>query len=253
MSGNERPAPPGRQRWSGPLLLALALAGGTALVALVAGLGRFGEEAEAPGGAALDPAVKRISERVYQIGEVVVDREARTVTCQGWVNQQDGLVEYLAVGPGGKLHESVLEIEAQALHLQLGLILLGLSPAGGLERQGDPALPQGPAVRITVSWETEAGTVSVPAERTVWDRPKNRTMGDDPWVFSGWPSEEEILIWGGERSLIATYRDPAAILNNRLPEGADDTVYDANPNVVPAVGTPVRLTIHAPLEVGGSG
>ena len=49
-----------------------------------------------------------------------------------------------------------------------------------------------------------------------------------------------------EKSLIATYRDPVALINNRLPTGSDDTVYVANHRVLPREGTEVQLVIHAP-------
>ena len=47
-----------------------------------------------------------------------------------------------------------------------------------------------------------------------------------------------------QRSVIATYRDSDAVLNNPLPTGGDDTIYKANERVVPPVGTPVTLVLR---------
>ena len=77
------------------------------------------------------------------MGKALVDTRARTVTCPGRINMDEGAIEYLAVAPRGKTHESLLLIDARPLHLQLALLLLGLEPKNVLERQGDKATPQG--------------------------------------------------------------------------------------------------------------
>jgi hypothetical protein len=51
-----------------------------------------------------------------------------------------------------------------------------------------------------------------------------------------------------EKSLIATYHDSTAIINHPLPEGADDTVYNVNSEVVPRRGTAVTLVVKAITE-----
>src|SRR5204862_7984130 len=95
-------------------------------------------------------------------------------------------------------------------------------------------------------WQQAGKEMRLPAEQLVWDGDKKRTMEEKAWVFSG----SQITARGFEadrtRSVIATYRDPAAIINNRLPSGADDTVYEANERVVPRVGTKVQLVVQAP-------
>jgi len=159
---------------------------------------------------------------------------------------QRGLVEYLAVATRGKLHESVLEVDARPLHIQLGLIMLGLEPQGGLRYQGDTKLPKGPPVDVWVSWEKAGTEVRLPAEQLLWDLNKKRPMEAKPWVFSGSMVTIAGFAADSEKSLIATYRDPVALINNRLPTGSDDTVYVANHRLLPREGTEVKLIIHAP-------
>jgi hypothetical protein len=199
----------------------------------------------------LPAGAERISENIYRIGRVIVDLKARSVSCEAKVNMQRGLVEYLAVATRGKLHESVLEVDAEPLHLQLGLIMLGLEPQGGLRFQGDTRVPKGPPVDIWVSWEQGAKEVRVPAEHLVWEIDKKRTMEPGPWVFSGSMITARGFAADRERSLIATYRDPVAIINNRLTTGSDDTVYEANERVVPRPGTRVQLVIRVPEASAG--
>jgi len=191
---------------------------------------------------------ERISENLYRVGKVIVDLKARSVTCGGKVNMQRGLVEYLAVAAKGKLHESVLELDVQPLHLQLGVMMLGLEPQGGLRFQGDTQDPKGPPVELSVSWEQAGKEVRVPAEQLLWDGEKKRTMEEKAWVFSGSQVSARGFEADRTRSIIASYRDPAAIINNRLPAGADDTVYEANERVLPKVGTRVELVIRPAQE-----
>jgi hypothetical protein len=198
---------------------------------------------QAPG-KPLPAQVERISENVYRLGRVTVDLKAKSVTCDGRVNMNRGLIEYLAVAKGGKVHESLLEVDVRPLHLQLGLIMVGLEPRGGLVEQGDARVPQGSPVAIGVSWEKGGKETQLPAEQLVWDMKKQRPMAPGAWIFSGSSVRGAGIAADRELSLVATYRDPAAIVNNRLPEGADDTVYEANPRVAPRAGTAVQVVFQ---------
>jgi hypothetical protein len=190
------------------------------------------------------PEAQKIGDERYRIGKVTVDLKSRTLTCSGKVNMDRGLIEYLAVAPGGKTHESLLKIDVRPLHLQVGLILLGLEPQGGLEKQGDTHAPKGPPVELWVSWQRSGKPVKVAAEDLVWDIDQKRPMDRKAWVFSGSGKDKNGFVADRELSLIATYRDPAAIINNALPSGADDTVYKVNQRIVPPWRTPVTLTIN---------
>ena len=190
----------------------------------------------------MPPEAEKIGEDRYRVGKVTVDLKAKTASCAGKINMMRGPIEYLAVAPGGKVHESVLRLDVRPLHFQVGLILLGLEPKGGLTRQGDTHAPQGPPVRLSLSWQRGGRTVKVPAEALVWNVQKKRPMEGSAWVFSGSAVGEQGFVADLELSLVATYRDPAAIINNGLPEGSDDTAYKVNERIVPPLNTVVTLT-----------
>ena len=191
----------------------------------------------------LPPEAQKIGENQYRIGKVTVDLNTRTLTCAGKVNMDRDTIEYLAVAPKGKLHESVLELDVRPLHFQIGLILLGLEPKGGLRYQGDTRVPQGSPVQVFVSWKRNGRNVKVYAEDMVWDVEKKRPMPRGAWVFSGSSIDDNGFVADRELSLIATYRDPAAIINNVLPTGSDDSIYQVNQRIVPKWDTPVTVTI----------
>ncbi len=188
------------------------------------------------------PDVVQIGDERFRVGSIVVDLKKGVATCPGRINMQRGTIEYLAVGPGGKLHESALRLETEAVQLQVALILLGLEPGGGLRFQGDTHSPKGSPIVIRVSWTRNGRSVTVPAGELVWDIRKRRAVGASPWVFTGWGENDR---YEGEdaHSLVATYRDPAAVANISTPEGVDDTVYKVNERVAPPRSTPVTVTL----------
>jgi hypothetical protein len=160
------------------------------------------------------------------------------------------------------LHESVLQVDAEPLHLHLALLLLGLEPGTRPRYQGDPQtpLPASPPregksaedgassgtswVEARVEWRQGGQERSARLEEWAWDIPAKRPMPAVAWLFTGAtpPGPGPVLM--EQRSVIATYRDPDAVLNNPLPTGGDDTIYKANERVVPAVGTPVTLVLR---------
>ena len=188
---------------------------------------------------------EKIGEHQYRIGRVVVDTAAK-------------------------------------LHIHLALLLLGLEPGRGARYHGDLAPPSGPGVEARVEWQasgvrrwasgvgirsprpkaqrlTPTPSCTARLEELAWDIPARRPMPPVAWLFTGvmppgpGPRMEE------ERSVVATYRDPGAVLTNPLPTGADDSVYKVNECLVPPVGTPMTLLLRPAMAkpnqpgAGGAG
>ncbi|MFN3648837.1 MAG: YdjY domain-containing protein [Armatimonadota bacterium] len=213
------------------------------------GSGMAAAVTSAPG--AEESPARKIGDDLYQVGKLKVDLKSRTATCSGKVNMDRSTIEYLAVAPGGKLHESVLSLDVRPLHLQIGLILLGLEPKGGIDVQGDEKPPQGSPVDVFVSWKRDGRSVKVHAEDLVWDLERKRPLQRGPWIFSGSIVRDGQFVADEELSLIATYRDPAAIVNNGLPGGTDDSLYKVNERICPKFETPVTVTF-APRPAGAA-
>jgi hypothetical protein len=191
-----------------------------------------------------DSIIHAIDSDTYRIGNVTIDRIAGEIQCPGWVNMDSGMVEYLAVAPLGKTHESVLVIDARPIHMQLALLLLGLNYGQNLRFQGDSLAPQGDSVYLQVSWHDEAGdTVTHEASDLILNLVTDSAMPGTPWIFTGSLIFEGGLMADAEGSVIATYSDPVAILNNPLPERKDDIYFAANHRVLPPQDTKIWLTM----------
>ncbi len=189
--------------------------------------------------------VEKITDRLYRIGKALVDTQARTVTCTGEINMDSGAIEYLAVAPLGKTHESLLRIDVRPLHLQVALLLLGLEPKNVLERQGEKKMPQGAPIEIRVRWRDSAGRQrDVRAEELIAELPGNKPMARHDWLFTGSRIVKEGFEADLEKSLVAVWHDPAALLDNPLPGGGSNA-YIVNTHTVPKRGTRVEVVLHA--------
>jgi hypothetical protein len=217
-----------------------------ALFALLGGTAARPQGASPPG-SGLPKEAEKIGEDLFRIGKVRVDLKAKTLTCSGKINMSKGTIEYLAVAPRGKRHESVLVLDAHPLHFQLGLILLGLEPKGGIMRTPNPRVsqgePKGSPVDLWVLWQRGGRAVRVAGETLAWDIGKRRPMESGAWIFSGSTGGFSGFVAEEDLSMVATYRDPVAVINNALPQGLDDTIYKANERVLPPVGTPVTFSV----------
>lgn len=218
---------------------------GLLVLASVASIGivREGGTEEAP--STPQSPISKIGPGLFRVGAIDLDvnKTSPTLRMPAQVNMQEGMIELLACSSEGKLHESLFLAHVEPYHLHLALLLMGLKPKGGVRYQGDTKQPQGDKVVIYVE---KNGRRRV--EDYIWDRVREAPMERTGWVFTG-----SRMVEGGygaqlTRTLITTYRDPYAILDNPLPSGADDTVYEVNHRVTPPVGTTVTLVIQ-PLKL----
>jgi hypothetical protein len=192
---------------------------------------------------AATPLATKVGDHQYRIGKVSIDTRARQVHIPCRVNMRRGAIEFLAVASEGKLHESVLLAEAEPLHVHVALMLLGLEPGSGARYHGDLSPPSGPGVEARVRWQAGGQTRSARLEQFAWDIPARQPMPPVAWLFTGAAPPGRGPRTAEERSVVATYRDPGAVLTNPLPTGADDTVYKVNERLVPAVGAAVELLL----------
>ena len=218
-------------RWTSPRFLLPCLVAGVLIAASSCGAAGAQEE--------------------VKIGKVTVDKARRTVTVNGRVNMREGLVEVLACAEGGKLHESVLVLDAVPHDIQAALLLIGLKPAGGAP--SDDVRPPGDPVNVWVEWKKGARPSRVRGEKLVLNKPRGRTMRRTHWNFTGSHTSEYGFAADNGKTVVATYYDPSAILNSPLKNSYDDTLYYANTARVPPVGTPVRLVLERGKRVGGGG
>jgi len=220
-----------------------------AVVVVVAGGAPAGADASGPGAAPGAPPVVDLGGGRYRIGRVKVDRARKRVAARGTVLRDQPPLEYVAVARKGmKAYESLIELAAEAVELNLGCILIGLDAARAKrpERHFDPAPVTGDTVTVTVAWRTADGALRrVDAGDLV--KLDAATLARGEWVYTG-----STFLPGGEFAaaaegpIVGFVHDPAPLVEHRtgLLERFGDAV--PNPAVAPPVGTRVTLTIGRP-------
>lgn len=191
------------------------------------------------------PEIIKLNENQFQVGKIILDRKNQSIGINGIVNMSSGMVEYVACTAYGKLHESVLVLDAEPYHIQIALLLLGLTPGEHpIDFQGALQKPCGAPVKIVISWEAEGKIQEYPLETMLFYDKLQTTMERTEWVFTGSQFLNGEYQAQVEGSIIASYHDPVAIIDHRSDTGTDDTMYQVNHLMVPPVGTPVLVKIY---------
>jgi len=189
--------------------------------------------------------VKPLGEGKFQIGAVVIDQQEKCVRVPGRVNMTQGPIELLACAPGGRTHESVLVLDVEPIHVQTGLLLIGLQPGQSVRIEGDPVVQREVPFVVDVTWELQGVKSEYRGEDLVLEVKSKETMPRTYWVFTGSQIKDGQFMAQEEKSIITTYRFPYTIIDNPLPSGTDDETYVANTVVLPPVGTLVTLILSA--------
>ncbi|MCU0768581.1 MAG: YdjY domain-containing protein [Burkholderiaceae bacterium] len=147
-----------------------------------------------PSAAASAPAapkigqLKSLGQDRYQVGRIVVDKRAGTLTVPGRVLVRDKPLEYVATSPGGrKAYESLLELDASGSEMNLACIL------AGLERDSDvPAWKPlsvagrvGRRVSLTLTWADGTQRRRLSAAEALLGPDASAKPGAFEWAYTG--------------------------------------------------------------------
>jgi hypothetical protein len=175
-----------------------------------------------------------------RLGQVELDRRARSLSFPARINAVDGVIEYALVTATGKVHESLLVTDALPRDIHLACLLLG---------GGAPGKP--PAeVKVEISWETNGPPKLLPLEDLVVfakDHPQGAQGGGlapGPWTYTGSRIDAGGFVASREGSIISLIADEVALVNNPRPGHQDDSLHVPNRRALPAAGSPVRVTFR---------
>jgi hypothetical protein len=134
------------------------------------------------------PAVEKLGDNKFRIGQIMVDAAARQVSVPGRVNENVMQLEFIANALGGnKAYESALTLETSATAFNLALVLIGLDPAHARnvpKYHFDPATPEGDQVEIWVECPRKE-CERFPAERLMYDKERKQELSGGGWVYTG--------------------------------------------------------------------
>lgn len=201
-----------------------------------------GADLSPPPTQATNALVRELGSGEFQIGDLRLNKPARTIRMPAFVNLLEGNIEYILVTTTGKTHESLLRTAVEPLHIQLAFLLLGAKGSGTNTLPLDPAgtLP-GERVNISVSWtngtvlKTEAAESFVQTSRTA------ALVQTGPWIFTGSRLREGGFAAQLDGSIVSLITDPDALLNNPRPGREDDDHWLVRTNGLPPVNSTVEI------------
>ncbi|MEO8425628.1 MAG: YdjY domain-containing protein [Verrucomicrobiota bacterium] len=194
--------------------------------------------------------LRKIDTGVFEIGNVRLDKNQRTIRFPAVVNMDQGAVEYLLVNESGKVHESVFRTEAEPYHIHLATLLVGakesIAHSAGTATNTPPLA--GNTVSISASWKTSGGESNSRGEDLIFNIQTRSAMSRGAWVYTGSRIVEGTFLAQRDGSVVSIISDPDALINNPRPGRENDEIWQVNTNAVPPAGTPVQITIK--LEDG---
>lgn len=184
-------------------------------------------------------------------------REIEIVAVHGIALVTQGPIELFGCGEGGKVHESVLRLDADISELNLALSMAKFRNGGVPGAGGNPEVRLGSRVLCFLRWKHEGREVTHRAEDLIINIRKHETMPRVGWTYvaaqmevpdpsTGGEKKQLILAASATRSVLTTWRDPSTLLDNPLPDAEDDKMYVANSEVLPPPGTPVLVFFRHP-------
>ena len=166
-----------------------------------------------------------------------------------------GAVEYLLCGRGGKEYESIIVVNSPAKEIHNAMLKLGVergTPPMYDEDKDEEVGATGASVVVLVEWEANGETKNVRAEDLLYNKQTEKSMQHVAWVFSGSreipdldSEDEDAMIpqaFTGNDIIALNYIDGSALFQNPIP--SEDNTYKKNDDLLPPLGTPVKVTIE---------
>jgi putative membrane-bound dehydrogenase-like protein len=180
---------------------------------------------------------------------VFVDRPNKRVIVDGQVVQNHAMLEMFACPvDSGKEHESVVGVFSNSQLVHAGLLAVGAKPGHPAKFDPEFEAAKGAKILIEVQWKDAEGNLQkVPARRWVRHIRTKKELEMD-WVFGGSliyrdpeTGREYYLAEGGELVCVSNFGTATMDLPTPSSVDAADQMFEANTDLIPPLGTPVRL------------
>jgi len=205
---------------------------------------------------------------------VELDFEVGAVSIAAEILERDGLLEYLLVGPRGAGHESLFGTQVGASAIHTAMLLMGFAPGAnaqwianpmgaqiGARRPSFDVLPPehaagAPGVHLYAGWRRGDEVYFYRIEDLIADLSTGAAMRRHGWVYLG---SKEIPPRGdqpggfaadlvGNLISVCFFAEGQTLATAALPECLDQTIWTANPWLLPERGQPVRFVLaRAPV------
>lgn len=201
------------------------------------------------------PDPPKNAKRLSKVDRAWIDRDGGFLIVDARVTLRRGLLEMFACPPNTKEHESVVAVDSHAFILHAALLTLGAESGTPVEFTPEYKPPTGTTIDIDVEWRDAADKLQrTKAQEWIRDARTKKPMALR-WVFAGsefWHDPET-----GQRGYQAEAGDLVCVANfgtamlDVPAEATSDNaglLFEANSDLIPPLGTPVRLYFKPALD-----
>lgn len=200
---------------------------------------------------------RELREGVVGVGLVEVEAVRKVAAFPARVNMVEGNLEYTLVNPNGPVHEALLVTDARAEDIELGARLLGFSRdkkvksessgAGNLTKDAlqKAPKPEGVEVAVEVVWkgddgvENRRGLLDLLVRQGPEGKPFSR---EGAWVYTGSKViGNGVFLASGSGILGSMLLASEPLFVGTFEGNRDDSVWSPAKDLLPKVGTPVRV------------
>ena len=240
--------------WSERFMLTKRMFSG-ALLGLACAAIASASQAQAPGEEHIPrPQIEDLGDQRYRIGAIEIDKTAGSFSVAGEIIRHEGPFEFLVTTKNGrKSYESVLEANADAYEFNLACILIGLDAgkATPLEQRDFSQPVEGDPVEVTFSWTLNGKPMHAQASQFLVHGNPPKVVESNEWVYTGseiMPGGVYIAHLAG--TLLGFVQKGESVIEHRTGLGVGDYgSVQVNPDLAPAVGSAVEMTIKRVREI----
>jgi hypothetical protein len=187
--------------------------------------------------------------------EVWVDAKNNRVLVDGFVSLREGYLEMFACIVGTKEHESIVAVKTKAQTVHAALLALGAEPGTPVQWQPEFKPPTGTEIDIEVHWLGDDGKWKT-AKAQEWIRnAETEEPMKQPFVFAGsgfWKEpetgKEYYMAESGDFICVSNFTTAMLDVPIESSQSNDALNFEANPDRIPTLGTPVRLVLTPKLK-----
>ncbi len=206
-----------------------------------------------------------ISNIAWTDGHLQIMEKEKKIVLKGQISEAlgeydshlKGAVEYLFCGPNGKEYESIIVVDASAQEIYEAMDKLGVKPGNPVDQdmETEEKIPaKGPSVIINVEWTVDKETKKVRGEDLLYNVKTKKPMKHVAWIYTGSRmvydldgEDEDVMIplaYSTNDMAALSHVDPTTLFINPLPESEEENLYKKNDDLLPELGTPIKLIIE---------
>jgi hypothetical protein len=201
-----------------------------------------------------------IPETWKRLGEknpIWIDRQQHLVIVGGQICLTRGLLEMFACPRRTREHESIVSVHVPSRIVHAALLAVGAKPGSPVQFDPEYKPASGPKVDIRVRWMDDGKSVERRAQEMMRQVSNKEPMKDE-FVFGGslrWKDEstgtEYYSADGGELVCVSNFGN--ATIDLPVPSTAANAglLFEADPDKIPPLGTPVLLILRPEVAAGG--